>query len=246
MKSNASNTHALQGAGAALTAAALFGLSAPLGKLLVRDAGPLAVSGVLYLGAGIGLSGMDSKPSERTRRVLIKNNLFYDVSGARWGGGGRLFQIYNGVTDLVIEHNTAFQDGPIIMTEGPPNKGFAFRGNLVPHNESGIQGTGSSPGSRTLDTYFPGAVVEKNVIVACPFSAQYPRANFFPMSLDKVGFEDRSGGNYRLTDRSSFRRAAISASVKPSKQAMFISLRWSGGSVSTALRTARASSFQRE
>jgi hypothetical protein len=163
---------------------------------------------VRHVGAGVGLSGMDGKPSQRTQRVLIRNNLFYDVSGARWGGGGRLFQIYNGVTDLVIEHNTAFQDGPIIMTEGPPNKGFAFRGNLVPHNESGIQGTGSAPGIRTLETYFPGAVVEKNVIVACPFSAQYPRANFFPISLDKVGFEDRPGGNYRLAPASSFRRAA--------------------------------------
>jgi hypothetical protein len=64
------------------------------------------------------------------------------------------------------------------------------------------------PGIRTLETYFPGAVVEKNVIVACPFSAQYPRANFFPISLDKVGFEDRPGGNYRLAPASSFRRAA--------------------------------------
>ena len=56
MNPNASNTDALRGALAALTAAALFGLSAPLGKLLVRDAEPLVLSGVLYLGAGIGLS----------------------------------------------------------------------------------------------------------------------------------------------------------------------------------------------
>jgi drug/metabolite transporter (DMT)-like permease len=56
VKSNASNTQPLRGATAALAAAVLFGLSAPLGKMLVRDAEPLVVSGVLYLGAGIGLS----------------------------------------------------------------------------------------------------------------------------------------------------------------------------------------------
>jgi hypothetical protein len=69
---------------------------------------------VRHTGAGVGMHGIDGKPSQPTKRILIKNNLFDDVSGARWGGGGRLFQAYNGITDLVIEHNTAFQDGPII------------------------------------------------------------------------------------------------------------------------------------
>lgn len=48
----------LQGAAAALAAAALFGVSAPLGKLLLRDAEPLVLSGLLYLGAGLGLIGV--------------------------------------------------------------------------------------------------------------------------------------------------------------------------------------------
>jgi len=157
-------------------------------------------------GAGIGMHGMDSKPAQPTKRVLIKNNLFEDVSGARWGGGGRLFQIYNGVTDLVIDHNTAFQDGPIIMAEGRPHTGFVYRNNLTPHNDYGIQGTGTAPGKGTLDAYFPGAVVEKNVIVANPYVAQYPPNNFYPASLAAVGFAGLTGGNYRLDAASPFRR----------------------------------------
>jgi drug/metabolite transporter (DMT)-like permease len=40
----------------ALTAAALFGGSTPLIKLLVSEAGPLALAGLLYLGSGLGLA----------------------------------------------------------------------------------------------------------------------------------------------------------------------------------------------
>jgi drug/metabolite transporter (DMT)-like permease len=53
--SRAPNSQTVQGAAAALVAAVLFGISAPLGKLLLRATEPLALSGVLYLGAGLGL-----------------------------------------------------------------------------------------------------------------------------------------------------------------------------------------------
>jgi drug/metabolite transporter (DMT)-like permease len=44
------------GVGAALAAAALFGVSTPLAKLLVRDINPWMLAGLLYLGSGIGLA----------------------------------------------------------------------------------------------------------------------------------------------------------------------------------------------
>src|SRR5262245_36220797 len=45
----------LKGAAAALGAAMLFGVGAPLAKLLLADAEPLPLAGLLYLGAGLGL-----------------------------------------------------------------------------------------------------------------------------------------------------------------------------------------------
>jgi len=54
MRSDLTRTE-LKGAAAALGAAVLFGLSAPLAKLLLVDARPLPLSGLLYLGAGMGL-----------------------------------------------------------------------------------------------------------------------------------------------------------------------------------------------
>jgi drug/metabolite transporter (DMT)-like permease len=46
----------VRGALCGLTAAALFGLSAPLAKLLLPGAGPLLLAALLYLGGGLGLS----------------------------------------------------------------------------------------------------------------------------------------------------------------------------------------------
>ena len=45
-----------RGATVALLAALLFGVSAPVAKLLLRDAAPHLLAGLLYLGSGIGLS----------------------------------------------------------------------------------------------------------------------------------------------------------------------------------------------
>jgi drug/metabolite transporter (DMT)-like permease len=46
----------LKSASPALAAALLFGASTPLAKLLIGDASPLMVAGLLYLGSGIGLA----------------------------------------------------------------------------------------------------------------------------------------------------------------------------------------------
>src|SRR5438132_1533073 len=48
----------LEGAAAALAAAALFGVGAPLAKLLLPGTGPLPLAAFLYLGAGLGLTGV--------------------------------------------------------------------------------------------------------------------------------------------------------------------------------------------
>ena len=162
---------------------------------------------VRHTGAGLGVHGIDEKPSQPTKRILIRNNLFDDVSAARWGGSGRLFQAVHGVTDLVIEHNTAFQDGSIIWAVGRPHIGFVYRDNLAPHNDYGIHGVGTQPGRHSLETYFPGAIVERNVIVGNPYVAQYPLDNFHPLSLAAVGFVDQVGRDYRLSSSSRYRRA---------------------------------------
>ncbi len=136
----------------------------------------------------LGRDDSKASGSAQTRRITIRNNLFDDIGGARWGGGGTLFQVLNGTADLIIEHNSAFQSGNILMAEGPPNTGFVFRNNLVAHNEWGMIGTGTPPGTPTLAAYFPGASVTGNVFIGGE-AARYPRGNLFAASAAQV-FDD--------------------------------------------------------
>lgn len=159
--------------------------------------------------SGINMHGRDNnRPTQPTKRIVIRNNLFLDLGGPRWGGEGRLFQIIDGTTAVVIDHNTAIHIGNIIMAEGAPHRDFVFTDNIVAHNTYGIAGAGVGSGTRALDAFFPGAVVRRNVIVGGS-AAEYPRDNFFVSSWAQVKFEDLAQGRVRLADSSPFRRAGL-------------------------------------
>ena len=53
------SSHNVRGGVYGLAAATLFGLGTPLAKLLLPEAGPLLMAGLLYLGAGLGLLGFE-------------------------------------------------------------------------------------------------------------------------------------------------------------------------------------------
>jgi drug/metabolite transporter (DMT)-like permease len=55
------------GASLALLSAALFGASTPLAKLLLNDADPLMLAGLLYLGSGVGLAAFEGLRRLRRR-----------------------------------------------------------------------------------------------------------------------------------------------------------------------------------
>jgi hypothetical protein len=84
--------------------------------------------------------------------------------------------------------------------------GFVYRNNISPHNDYGILGSGTGVGNPTLQQYFPGAVVRKNVLIGGK-ATQYPPDNFFPDSVADVGFVDHTGGDDRLSPSSRYRRA---------------------------------------
>jgi hypothetical protein len=165
---------------------------------------------VRHSASGVKVSGIDASGGQRTSRIAIRNNLFTDIGGPRWGGGGRLFEIREGTADVVVEHNTAFQTGAIIIAEGAPHAGFVYRYNIAPHNEYGVKGAGSGVGLPTLARYFPGAVFEGNVVTGRPdFRRLYPPGNHFPATLEAAGFRDLAARDYRLTFSSPHKRAAV-------------------------------------
>jgi hypothetical protein len=168
--------------------------------------------------SGINFLGIDdSCPSAgvAARRFLIKNNLFEDFGGVRWGGAGNLFQILRNTVDVVIDHNTALHPGAIIVGEGEPSPGLVFRNNVAQVNAYGVVGTAKGVGNGALGFYFPDVRFEKNVLVGpWPTSggattsmySNYPN-NFFAGSIASVGFVDPARGDHRLGDSSPYKRA---------------------------------------
>ncbi|RYX81447.1 DMT family transporter [bacterium] len=71
----------------ALGAAALFGLSTPLSKLLLGQLSPLLLAGLLYFGSGIGLSLLRAVRSRDKREAAIPRSQWPWLAGAVLFGG---------------------------------------------------------------------------------------------------------------------------------------------------------------
>jgi cellulose synthase/poly-beta-1,6-N-acetylglucosamine synthase-like glycosyltransferase len=158
--------------------------------------------------AGVNILGRDDEHvSRQLSRIAIVNNLFVRVGGAQWGGAGPVFQILNGAADITIDHNTALGTAHVVAADGdPPHTGFVFTNNIAYHNEYGVFGSDVGVGTRALARYFPGAQFRRNVLIGGP-RALYPPDNFFPPSIDAVGFADRARGGYQLAESSPYRAA---------------------------------------
>jgi hypothetical protein len=113
----------------------------------------------------------------------------------------------SGAEGIKIDHNTGFQAGTLVVADGAPSPGFVFTNNISPANEYGIFGSGQGPGNTSIATYFPGSTFSKNVIPGAP-EASYPENNFYPASLDDVGFVNAGGGDYHLKSDSPYAKAA--------------------------------------
>jgi hypothetical protein len=144
---------------------------------------------VRHSGGVVNILGVDNNhPSQQTRSIVIRSNVFSDIDNQRWGGSGYAFQITDGARDITIDRNTVIQEhgAGFIQVEGPPIPGFVFTNNIVRHNVYGIAGRDRAPGNDSLKTYFPGARFSGNVI-ADGDSSRYPSGNEFPSFQDLCG-----------------------------------------------------------
>ena len=140
-----------------------------------------------HTASAVNISGLDSGDPQklvRGKRILIQNNLFDDVNGKAWGGGGGvLFQVASGADAVTIDHNTGFQSGQIILADGIPNTNFVYQNNITPHNMYGVMGSGYASGISSLDHFFPGFVFQNNLIEGIAPSgvsqSKYPASTLF-------------------------------------------------------------------
>lgn len=137
--------------------------------------------------------------------IVVRNNLFANVSGSAFGGVGRLLLI-NGGSQITFDHNTVVNDGlSTVFADGEAVQGFVFTNNVLFDNGLGFKASGFGEGMDTLAAFFPGAVMTGNIVVNAN-AAVYPAANSYPPLAD-VGFADFAGGDYRLTTSSTFKGA---------------------------------------
>ena len=91
------------GISSALAAAVLFGLSAPVSKLLLPATGPLLLAALLYLGAGLGLAAYALK---RWDIILLPLTIFPFTLASSWA------------LDLLTRHTPVTLDGAFWAVDG--------------------------------------------------------------------------------------------------------------------------------
>jgi len=174
-------------------------------------------------------------PSGQTKRVLIRNNAFLDLS-LEWSGGysgtsaGGIMLATPGnnplpILDLAISNNFLLfngQGGPLVSIGGPiPTlTNFVMENNIVTRGNYGLSGENVGEGTVALDTYAPGWVARKNLFISreidrehsldlANFARLYPSDNWISDGTSSVGFTDFDNGSYRLTPASPYHNAGI-------------------------------------
>jgi hypothetical protein len=150
----------------------------------------------------LNLLGSDNeKPSQRSSGVVISNNLFVDLHGP--------FLTLNGYNNVTLTHNTHFQTGNIMVLYGTPVQQLVYRDNLTIRAATGygVFGDSLGEGMAALRKFAPDSILRKNVF-ALADSSLYPKDNYFPGSIQQVGFVNFEKGDYRLAPNSPYRKAS--------------------------------------
>src|SRR5256714_1283227 len=156
-------------------------------------------------GAG-GAVNIYGSEGQGGHHLTIRNNIFDDINGSKWGGDGQ-FMTVEQWDGLVVVHNTILTTGNITKAYGEPVNGFVFRDNIVPQNTYGFIGDNHAPGADSLNVYFPGSVVSHNAIVGGD-ARDFRTRNVFRASLRQLKFINPEGGDYRLRPDSPLKNGA--------------------------------------
>jgi hypothetical protein len=176
---------------------------------------------VSHSGSAFNLLGHDDMyRSGQLARVVIRDNIVFDINSSAWAGNGIFAQLGGEPRDIAFDHNTVFHDGNIVTfysgsyinasgvrVAGGPIPGFFFTNNLLNHNAYGIFGSGQAYGNGSLAYYAPGAVVRRNAMATntSGMAARYPAENFFPtLAAFAATFVNVAARDYRLAVGSTY------------------------------------------
>jgi hypothetical protein len=166
----------------------------------------------INIGNGFGIMGQDyNHPSLLTARVLIRDNVL-GITGLN-GASGWAFELTGGGSEYTIDHNTIINTAPSptsdLMMADTRSKitNFTFTNNLATPTRYSFGASGVGEGTAALNGDFTNWVFARNVIVGARASA-YPNGNFFPATVDAVGFNNYARSDYALAADSPYKSAA--------------------------------------
>src|SRR5438309_2370404 len=160
---------------------------------------------IRHAASGLQLTDKGGFPALPVQRVRFDNNLWQDISTS-WGGDGRLFQVASNtgqLTAIKFYHQTGFADNTLITIVSGVTQQFEFANNIVNHGQYGIHADNASE-KTALDLYMPGYLFAGNAVIGGT-AANYPTGNFFPATVNDVGFVNAAGGDYHLTASSPYK-----------------------------------------
>lgn len=140
------------------------------------------------------------------KRISVSNVLFENISG-------RLFQVFNKVSDLSFDHVTGFGRYSILFGDagnGSINPKFSLTNSILQRGEYGI-GAGSVEGSAYLNSWFSPYRFDKNLLLNTSSDtnslllSKYPAGTFVAAGLEGAKFENLVAGNYRLSPESVYK-----------------------------------------
>ena len=169
---------------------------------------------VRNVAAGINILGYDDpiRPSRQTRGLVIRHNLFQQMTTAL-GGNGFFMLIGNGPRDITVEHNTVESNGETAVavyggtsTDPAEVYGFVMVANASRHGLYGMHGTYFTYGNAILSAYYPDAVFVANYL-AGGSATKYPAGNLFA-GVFADQFVDPARGDFTVRITSPLKSAA--------------------------------------
>lgn len=155
-------------------------------------------------GEGINILGKDdTNPSQTLKNLTIVNNLFLNIGGKGFAGGGYFVQIADG-ENITIANNTVFNQGNIASFYGVLPRNFIFRDNITSHGEYGVHGLESIK-SATAQRFFQNNIFvnDKNVQYT-----SYPPNNLLVNNFQDIKFINIAQKDFRLASDSKFKGKA--------------------------------------
>lgn len=116
--------------------------------------------------SGTAARALALPPPQRANHIRIQNVVFREIGGPVWGGG-KLFRIFGGVSNVEITHVTSTSNGTGILdpqNASDLNPNLVFKYNIVERNKYGI-GAGGDEGITTITRNFAPYIYNQNVLV---------------------------------------------------------------------------------